>query len=163
MFRLYLLPVNPEVRKKWLIMAGLIAGGTGTTSLISLSEQIRNIFPPEILARYQGYLYVAFAVVLISALPLRAFPTILTLEILQLSFATSIQYFAYSLCGVFVPGTEYVLRILMIIMAFAFIILFLNGFKIFIVERSYSDIALRSVLLLTFTVVWVMPIINLWR
>jgi len=163
MFRLYLMPVNPKVKNKWLMMAGATAGGTGTISLISLSEQVKKVFPAEVLAQYEHFLYVALAIAFISALPLIAFPNILTLTIVQLSFSASIQYFAYSLLGVFVQGTVHLIRILMIIMAVAFFLIFLNGLKIFIEEKSYSDIALGSALLLTFTTIWVIPIINLWR
>jgi hypothetical protein len=166
MFRLNLEPVNPDVVKSWLIRCGITAGGAGMISVSTLVDRIRELFPQAVLIQlpnYEQFLYMAVGIAFITGLPLLIFPKVLTLSFAQMGFAASLLYLGYSLLGVFIRGFEIVPRILLVLMALIFAVLFSDGLRFAYRDKSWSDFWKDLAILLLFIVIWMLPIWVIWR
>lgn len=159
MFRLSLAPANKQQVKRWRFWSGVTAGGTGVLSLGSLTSTVREAFPPEMVD--ESFIYMAVAVALITALPLVAFPKVLSISLSQLGIATSLILLACSIAGVFRPNYSLEFTVVVALVGFVFFVLFVSSLLFAIRERSWSDLLLWLLLLGVTVFVWVSLILRL--
>ncbi len=124
------------------------------------------MFPEAVLKQlpnYEQFMYMAVAIAFVTGLALLLFRKVICLSFAQMGFASGLQYLGFSLLGVFAHGYQSVLIGLMILLAIMFLVLFSDGLRYYISQRSWSDAILGGVFLLFFFAVWLFPAGKLWR
>ena len=92
-------------RGVWRVACGVNLVGNGSSTTAVLVDRVREQLPPGI-ELFEHFLYIGTTVAFISALPLVAFPRVLSLGFAQNGLATSLLYLAFSLSGVFIGAYQ---------------------------------------------------------
>lgn len=168
MFRLFLAPANPNEVKRWRTWSGVTAGSAGLLSIGALVASLRNILPEELVD--EKFVYMSLAIAFVTALPIAAFPRVISIALSQLGIATSLIYLGCSVVGAFRPDHINTLELILLLLALVFLVLFLSGLLYVIKEKSWSDLALGFLLLGVSVYLWVSQVLklggqlwNLWK
>ena len=100
---LSLQPANPATIKWWRNFA---FANAGTSGLLGVVNVIHKIFPVKRLRNfpdYESFIYVAFAIAIITGLFLLILNKVIAVSFAQLGGITSLVYIGYSLIGIFSP------------------------------------------------------------
>ncbi len=160
MFRLSRLPANSTIANKWKVGCGSSVLGNGGVSVSSQIDSIKDMFPPELIDN--ELMYIAFAISLITSLPLFLSSKVLTVSIAQLGVATSIVFIACSMHGVFGEGYFKVFIAAIIILIIVLFITFFDGIEDALRQKSWSDLILRGTIVLIFLSIHIYALNKVW-
>jgi hypothetical protein len=120
---------------------------------------LRNILPKELVD--EKFVYMSLAIAFVTALPIAAFPRVLSVSLSQLGIATSLIYLGCSVAGAFRPDYVNTLELILLLLALVFGVLFLGGLFYSIEQRSWSDLLLGIFLLGVSVYLWLSPVLKL--
>jgi len=107
-------------------------------------------------------MFIATAVAFILALPLIAFPRVLSVSIAQLGVGTSFILIAYALSPVFIAGSHITFSVIFTILVIVITVLFSSGIKSIFKLGDALDKFFTVLLVLAFMYLWFDLLINVW-
>jgi hypothetical protein len=141
-------PAAPAMVSRWRYWA---FGTAGTSGLLSLAGEIHSIFPAERLqhfADYESFIFVAFAIALITGLFLLVTDKVIAVSFAQLGATMSLLYIGYSLVGIFAGAFMPVFYIVMALGILLMAVVFGQSIQFLRRYGRTADVILASIFLL---------------
>jgi hypothetical protein len=160
MFNRILAPANPEIVKNLLVWSGISVAGEGAASVGALVTKLNELLPKEMILA--NFTYMSLAIGFVTALPLVAFPRVISVACAQLGLATSLVYLGYSATGAFQPDFTFVINSILVILAVVFLIIFSGGSIDLARNRCWSDFIVSIFVMLIFLMIWLFPLYRTW-
>ena len=160
MLQCLLAPASLSTVKQMKKLAFGSATGQGVTSIAAVIAIATNLLDDALIL--QSYMFIATAVAFILALPLIAFPRVLSVSIAQLGVGTSFILIAYALSPVFIAGSHITFSVIFTILVIVITVLFSSGIKSIFKLGDALDKFFTVLLVLAFMYLWFDLLINVW-